>query len=419
MESNPVVALILALAIIIAASRIGGAIARQFGQPRVLGELIIGVVLGPTIVDFLEIEFLFHDHAHELEITIKELAEIGVLFLMFIVGLKVHMRELISVGLVAAIAGVLGALAPVALTIPVVLAFDYSSQEAVFAGVVLAATSVSISAQVLLELGLLHTKEGNALLATALIDDVIAILLVSLAIAFANSEGGANVSEIATIILRMGGYIIIAGLVAWYAVPLFMGYLAKIPSVQASFGIPALALVIMFLFSWAAEELGGVATITGAFIAGIGLSRSEKAIKQEIEQGTEFIAYAFLVPIFFVDVGLETDLSGFPFAALPLGILLLIVAVISKIGGVGIGARLGGFTPLESLRLSACMISRGEVGLIIATLGITTGILDGEGQLFADLFLVILLTTVLTPPMVRWVFNLGQKPYEISHPHHS
>jgi Kef-type K+ transport system membrane component KefB len=117
------------------------------------------------------------------------------------------------------------------------------------------------------------------------------------------------------------------------------------------------------------------------------------------------LAYAFLVPIFFVSVGLQTDLSQFPLSALPLATVLLVLAVVSKLLGCGVGARLGGFTNQESFRLGVCMISRGEVGLIIASLGLSSGILKLEDPLFACLFLVILLTTVVTPPLVRRVFQ--------------
>jgi Kef-type K+ transport system membrane component KefB len=411
--SETVIALILAIAIIIAASRLAGAIARYFGQPRVLGELIVGVLLGPTVIDLLSIDLLFHG-AH-LEETIKELAELGVIILMFIVGLEVHLGELAKVRNIAIFAGVIGALAPVALAVPVIMAFDYALAPAIFGGVVLAATSVSISAQVLLELGVLQTKEGNALLATALIDDVLAILLVSLAVATTGSSGSTSVIDLVVIVVRMAAYLVGATLLAWYILPVHMNWLSTRPETAQSFGIPAAALVFMLVFAWSAEELGGVAAITGAFIAGVGLSRTRDSVKREIARSSRYIAYAFLVPIFFVDVGLETDLSIFTLEAVPLATLLLLGALISKVGGCGLGARMGGFNKKESLRVGVCMISRGEVGLIIATLGLDSGVFEGDDPLFASLFLVILLTTVFTPPLVREVFKeRGGKSAETS-----
>ena len=168
-------------------------------------------------------------------------------------------------------------------------------------------------------------------------------------------------------------------------------------------------------FGWSAEYLGGVAAITGAFIAGVGLSKLQnRNMKREIEQSTSHLAYVFLVPIFFVDVGLETDLSSFPMEALPFMLILLLMAVISKVLGAGFGALMGGFNLRESLRVGVCMVSRGEVGLIIISIGLSSGIIDGGSELYASLFMVILLTTVLTPPLVRWVFQAKQEPSDDS-----
>lgn len=409
MEHNTVITLFLALGIIIAAARGAGAIARRLHQPRVLGELIVGVILGPTIIDLLHTSVFGINEAH-LEEAVIEFAELGVLLLMFKVGLEVHINELMKVGGVAAIAGVIGAVLPVIMTVPLVMLFDYGWQVGLFAGVTLAATSVSISAQVLLELNILRTKEGNALLATALIDDIVAILLVSLTIAITGPEANMNPSGLLEIIFRMSAFILIAFVLAWYVLPYLTRLISLHPEDYEAFGIPAFALISALLFGWAAEYFGGVAAITGAFIAGMGLSRTQPQIKNQIETAVTNINYAFLVPIFFVSVGLQTDLSGFPLSAVPLTVLLLLVAVISKVGGCGIGAYLGGFNKMESLRLGTCMISRGEVGLIIASLGISSGVFNTGDALFASLFMVILLTTVLTPPLVRRVFEMGQTP---------
>jgi len=414
---NSFIPLMFALGIILLASRTGGAIARRLNQPRVLGQLIVGVILGPTVLDMLHWGIL---QGVDLQHTIKEFAELGVLLLMFNIGLEVHLSELVKVGKVAVFAGVLGVVAPVAFTVIVLIPTGHDWFPALFAGVTLAATSVSISAQVLLELGYLHTKEGNALLATALIDDVLAILAVSLTLVLAGAsgtEGGADFSQLLLIIVQMAAYIVIAFLLAWYALPKALVWIQRRPQLSQAYGIPIFALICALLFGWSAEYLGGVAAITGAFIAGVGLSKLPSAsMKHEIEQTMSHLAYVFLVPIFFVDVGLETDLSNFPLEALPFMLLLLLMAVISKVFGAGFGARMGGFDLRESLRVGVCMVSRGEVGLIIISIGLSSGILDSGSELYASLFMVILLTTVLTPPMVRWVFQ-GKNQNEIANPH--
>jgi Kef-type K+ transport system membrane component KefB len=405
MEHNPAIALFLVLGVIITASRIGGTLARRFGQPRVLGELIAGVVLGPTLLDLLHAPVL---HSVDLRETITQLAQLGVLLLMFLVGLEVDMRDLASVGVLAGIAGFAGAAAPVLLAFPIVLLFGYGWQPALFTGVTLAATSVSISAQVLLELGVLRTKVGSALLATALIDDVIAILMVSLAIAVSTGTGeDAGAGVIVGIVARMGVYLTGAFALAWFFLPRLINLLDRIPAVRQSYGMAAIALIVALLYGWSAEALGGVAAITGAFVAGVGISRAREDIRHEVEATARSIAYTLLVPIFFISVGLETDLRAFPLTAFPLAGLLLVAALVSKVGGCGLGARLGGFSSHESLQLGVCMISRGEVGLIIASLGLASGVFQADDPLFASLFLVIVLTTVVTPLLVRQVFRSG------------
>lgn len=404
MEENPIIPFLLALAVIIFAARLFGSVARKLGQPRVLGELIAGVLLGPTLLNMPH--WLIFEHI-ALEGMVKELAELGVLFLMFIIGLEVELSELAKVGRVAILAGILGVLLPIAMTVPVGLGFGFGLDVSIFAGVTLAATSVSISAQVLLEIGHLRSKEGNALLATALIDDVLAILLVSITLAVIGGsavEASNSSLDLLIIIVKMGSYLVIAFLLAWYVLPKIMNWLADKPSIAQSNGIAALAIMFMLLFAWSAEALGGVATITGAFIAGMGLSRTHAHVEKRIEETSTHIAYAFLMPIFFISVGLETDLSTFPISALPLALSLMVVALISKVFGSGLGAKLGGFTNIEALRVGVCMISRGEVGLIIAALGLSSGLLTADDPLFASLFLVILLTTVVTPILVRMVF---------------
>ncbi len=403
MEQNPAVALFFALAMILAASRIGGAIARRFDQPRVLGELIIGVLLGPTLLDLLHATIL---QGTNLQGTISELADFGVVMLMFIVGLEINLKEFAQVGVLALLAGLFGVGGTILLALPLVMLFGYAWQPALFSAVALSATSVSISAQVLLELGLLRTKVGSALLATALIDDVLSILLLSLAVAVSgSSSGGSDTSAIVGIVARMTLYIGCAVAVAWFILPRVTNWLYQMPSITQSYGIPVIALLVALFFGWTAEVLGGVAALTGAFIAGIGFSRTRDEVRSEIDTSSNFIAYALLVPIFFINVGLDTNLRSFPLSGLPLALLLLVVVTVSKVVGCGIGARLGGFNQLESVRLGVCMIPRGEVGLIVASLGLALGIFRTDQPLFASLFLVILLTTIVTPVLVRRVFK--------------
>ncbi len=404
MESDSAVLLFLALGILIISARLGGSLARRLQQPRVLGELIVGILLGPTLLDVLHSPALGLDQANLGE-SIHTLAELGVLLLLFNIGLEVHLHELTRVGRTAAIAGIAGAFGPVVTVFLLVLLFGYPWQSGLFAGVTLAATSVSISAQVLLELGVLRTRVGNGLLATALIDDVIAILLVSVAVAITQAGGSFEAGPLTRIMLRIAVYLVVAFSIAWLLLPRLMHWIEAHPELAHSYGVPAIALVMALLFGWSAEQFGGVAAITGAFIAGVGLSRTNDAVKHQIESAVANLAYAFLVPIFFVSIGLRTDLRSFPLAALPLAAALLAAAVVSKLLGCGLGAHWGGFSRQEALQLGMCMIPRGEVDLIILSLASTAGVIQTQDPLFSSLFLVIILTTILAPPLVRRVFQ--------------
>ncbi len=291
--------------------------------------------------------------------TVTELAEMGVLFLMFGVGLEVHLHELLSVGKVALWAGLLGALFPLVLALPAVMPFGYDLEAAIFVGVVLSATSVSISAQTLLELGILSTKEGIGLLAAAVVDDVLAILIFSISIALLSGDGGGSAGDIVWILARMMLYIGGAMAVAWFGLPRLFDWLDLRQELTA-WPRSGFALVAAS-FSAVRRALGGVATITGAFIAGLGLSQTSERTKGEIVEAVRRVSYSLLVPIFFVNVGLQTDLTAIEPYLLPLAGLLLAAAVASKVIGSGLGAYIGGFDKGESFRLGVCMISRGEV----------------------------------------------------------
>jgi Kef-type K+ transport system membrane component KefB len=410
-QTNPVVDLFLSLGIILITARLAGTLARRFGQPRVFGELLAGVILGPTLLNFLSWPVFHNTHLNE---SIHELAEIGVLLLMFSVGLDLHVNELIQVGRAGVFGGIAGALIPFALTIPVVLVFGFSMEVALFASAALAATSVSISAQTMLELGVLQTREGYALLAMALVDDVLAILLVSFVVAL-TSSGTVDVGAFLGIILRMGLYIGGATALAWFVLPRLFNYIAQFEDVGRGFGITLFVLAFALIYGWSAEFFGGVAAITGAFIAGIGVSRLDYNIKERIQEAIGAISYVFLMPVFFASVGLQTDLKQIlldeggqvSLVAIPFALALLAMAVLSKVGGVTAGARLGGFNPSESFRVGVAMVSRGEVGLIIAAIGLSLGVFTSD--VFPALFLVILVSTVITPPLVRYVFRENER----------
>jgi Kef-type K+ transport system membrane component KefB len=406
MHDNPVVPLLLTISLILCAARLAGAAARRLGQPRVLGELLVGVALGPTLLNVLHWGPLGAGH---VDATIKELAELGVLILMFNIALEIQPRELMAVGRTAVYAGILGALVPLGVIALLTWGFGFPTHVAVLTGVVLAANSTSISAQTLLELGVLRTKEGNAMLATALVDDVLAITLVSIAVALTGGTGEVTWLGLAGVVVRMLVFFAAGGYVAWVVLPPLMNRIHLTPEFGQLYGVAVFGLMFALFLGWSAEALGGVAAISGTFLAGFGLSRINARAKHEVEQASAYVSYALLVPIFFVSIGLVTDFAQLGLAALPYAGLLILASIATKVVGTGAGARLGGFTRVEALRLGVCMISRGEVGLIMASIGLARGIFDD--QLFPSLLLAILVSTLVTPPLVRLVFR-GSIPEE-------
>lgn len=385
--------LALALSIIIIAAKVGGWISVRLRMPAVLGELMIGLLLGPSVVDLLHASFLVDPVLLEHEIF--DLAEIGVVFLMFVAGLEIDLGEMRRAGRVAMLGGLLGVAVPLALGALTVLPFGYQGSEALFIGVILTATSVSISAQTLIELGVLRTREGIALLGAAVVDDVVVILLLSIFLALTQAAGG--IVGVVWVVVRMLLYLGLAGVLGWFILPRLARWVDGQP---VSEGLTALAVVAALIFAWAAEIVGGLAAITGAFIAGVSLARSP--LRHKIETRIHTITYGFFVPIFFVSIGLHANLRDISGPYVPLLLSLFLVAVVSKIFGAGLGARLGGFNNRGALRIGVGMVSRGEVGLIVASTGVAAGLIPGE--VFSVVVILVLLTTLVTPLLLRAVF---------------
>ncbi len=385
---------ILAITVIIFAAKAGGYISRQFGQPSVLGELTAGLILGPTVIDLLHLPF-FHEAAHIAE-PIFLMAELGVILLMLLAGLELHLPELLNAGRVAAFAGVFGVVLPLGLGIGVSMLFGVEFNEALFIGLALSATSVSISAQTLLELQVLRSRVGLALLGAAVFDDILVLLALSISLILVSGVGG--IGEIAFMVLRIVLYIIGASFVGFYLLPRLMIWISKLHIHQ---GILTATLIICLIFSWTAQTLGSIAPITGAFLVGLFLARTP--FKEDIEEGLSALAYSFFVPIFFVNIGLEVDLTAITGSGWIFAIVLTVVAVLTKIIGSGGGAKLAGLTNLESLQVGIGMVSRGEVGLIVAALALAEGFI-GSANFSISVFMIII-ATLLTPPMLRASFS--------------
>ena len=390
---TPFLQFLIAITIIVLTAKLGGYLSLKLGQPSVLGELAVGIILGPSILDIFNWTPFTDKHLGE---AIAHIAELGVLLLMFIAGLELHLSDLAKSGKVSAFAGILGVLLPLGMGYGLARAFGFDDQTAIFTGIILAATSVSISAQTLMEMKVLRSRVGIGLLGAAVFDDILVILSLSIFVALAVGSGG--LWSIVWIVVRMLLYIGIAIVVGLALLPRLSQKVFKLPISQ---GLIAFILVVTFFYAWTAEVLGGMAAITGAFLAGLIFARSP--VKERIEKGISTLAYSFFVPIFFVNVGLAANARLLTGDNLWLLLAMIAVAVVSKILGSGLGARLAGFTNLESLQIGAGMTSRGEVGLIVASVGIAEGMISPS--VFAVIVGVVIVTTLLTPAMLRVLFT--------------
>ena len=394
--------LTLALAIIVLAAKAGGYVAVRLRQPAVLGELLAGLILGPTVIDLVHLPFVSTPEL--LYEEIHDLASLGVVFLMFMAGLEVELSEMLHAGRASLLSGILGVVAPLFMGTIIALPFGYTDQAAWFIGIILTATSVSISAQTLLELGVLKTREGITLLGAAVVDDVLVLIVLSIFLALGGSVSGE--SSIIVVVVKMVFYMTLSAALGWFVLPRLVAWVDRQP---ISEGLTAIVVFATLVFAWSAEAMGGLAAITGAFIAGVGLGRSP--LRDKIESKMRVITYGFLVPIFFVSIGLEANLRAITGALLPFLIVLFAVAVLSKIIGAGLGARLAGFKPAESLRVGVGMISRGEVGLIVAGIGVQEAIITHE--IFTVVVVLVLMTTLVTPLLLRYVFPHASAPRKL------
>lgn len=379
------------LSVILLSAKMAGYASIRLGQPSVLGELLVGILLGPSIINLLNFSFV----EHELAETVAKLGELGVLLLMFLAGLELHFDEMKQNLRVAALAGLMGVVWPVLLGWGVGLLFGLDQSAAIFLGLTLGATSVSISAQTMIELKALRSRVGLSLLGAAVFDDILIILLLSIFLALQGGEG--STYGVLVIIVRMILFLVLSVMIGLWVLPWIIRRISKLPISQ---GLLTISLVIMLAYGIASEYFGGMAAITGAFLAGLMLARTHE--KERIESGMHALAYGLFVPIFFVNIGLSIDLQTFQLEALFLTVVIIVVAVVGKWLGSGWGARLGGLSRQESIQLGAGMISRGEVGLIVASVGVKDNLVSAEE--FSAIVVMVLITTLITPPILRTLF---------------
>ncbi|MEH7453746.1 cation:proton antiporter [Gottfriedia acidiceleris] len=374
--------LIFQLSIILLASKIAGDISVRLKQPSVLGKLLIGIVLGPSVLGLVD----------DTDV-LNEISQIGVILLMFIAGLETDIEEFKRTGKASTFVGIGGIIVPFLIGYLVGMFINLSPIQSSFLGLLLSATSVSISVQVLKEMNKLKTREGATVLGAAVIDDILVIIALAFLLSIAGSDGDVSLLKL---ILKKVLFFVGAIIVGWKVVPYF---LKKFSTLRVTETVISSALIICFIYAYIAEYTG-VAAIIGAYIAGVSISVTE--FKHEVFEKIETISYSLFVPVFFTSIGVSARFTGIV-TDLGLIIILSILAILTKLLGSSLGAKLSGFTWRNSLGIGSAMVSRGEVALIIASIGLENQLLDQS--FFAVLLVVVLVTTLVTPPMMKWFFN--------------
>jgi Kef-type K+ transport system membrane component KefB len=390
---TPFLQLAFELVVILLAAKASGYISTRLGQPSVLGELLIGVLLGPSLINILGLPFI---SSSSLGVTISDLSELGVLLLMFIAGLELHLGELTSHRRVSLLASVGGLILSIGLGWGGGRLFGMTGNASLLLGLALGATSVSISARTLMEMGVLRSRVGLSLLGAAVVDDILSIFAFSIFLAI--TTGSADFWGLVLLAGRMALFLVLATAFGLWVLPALV---RRVGRLSISQGVLAFAIVTLLLYGLASELVGQMAALIGAFVAGLMFARTPE--KGQIEQGITSLAYGLFVPIFFINIGLSIDLHNLHINALWLILVVSLAAIAGKILGVAAGARLGGLPSHQSFQLGIGMVARGEVTLIVAAASSRVGLIDSSA--YSAIVAAVLLTTLVTPPLLRFAFD--------------
>lgn len=385
------------LALILISTKLFGLITKKVRMPQVVGALVAGVILGPAVLNVLsETEF------------IQKLAELGVIVLMFTAGLETDINQLKKTGKASFIIAVLGVIIPLAGGFFIASIFNKGNDvntilQNVFIGIILTATSVSITVETLKEMGKLNTRSGNAILGAAIIDDILGIIALTITTSLADPS-----INVIMVLAKIVMFFIFAGFAGYLFHWAFIKLDERYQRDLRRFVI--IAFVFCLLLSFCAEEFFGIADITGAFIAGLVISDSNRS--KYLNSRFETLSYMLLSPIFFASIGIKVQLTAMTKTIFIFAILLLLVAILSKVFGCALGAKLCKYSNREAIQIGTGMISRGEVALIVANKGIAMGLMLPE--FLAPVVIVVVVTTIVTPILLKVVFNNKSKSIDLN-----
>ena len=382
------------LAIIIVAAKIFAILARKCRAPQVVGEIVAGLLLGPSVLGLVQqTDFII------------QMAEIGVILLMFSAGLGTDLKELMKTGPVAFLIALCGVFIPLFGGTLLHMAFygvsPWGSEyfyRSVFIGVILTATSVSITVETLKEMGKLKGKVGTTILSAAIIDDVIGIIVLTFVVGFKNPENNPSTVMINTVLFFL--FAIGVGFVCYLC---FKWMDRRYPHTRR---IPILSLALCFAMAYVAENFFGIADITGAYVAGLILCSIQDS--DYIARKMDINSYMLFGPIFFVSIGLKTDIGDMNMSIILFALCFVLVGLVTKIVGCGLMARACRFNGHDALKIGVGMMTRGEVALIVAQKGLNEGMLDSV--FFTAVILLIIISSISTPIILKVLYSRDREP---------
>lgn len=355
-----------------------GQLFSRLNMPAVIGQLLSGIILGPAILGWVHPDSI-----------VALFSEFGVILLMFLAGLESDLDLLKKYFKLSFTVAAVGVILPVVFTGLASMAFGMKFLEALFIGIVFAATSVSISVVVLKEANKLHTRAGSAILGAAVVDDILAVVVLSLFTTFSHEGGKSGVTDNFLInLLIEASYFIVVWLIYKWVAPHFMKAAEKI---DVNYSVVIASLVLALAMAWAADFVG-LSAVVGAFFGGLEIRQTPQY--KEVNSSVSSIGYAIFIPVFFADIGLSMTFESF-IQDIWFIIVMTILALVSKFWAGKYSSEVFGFTKNEGNIVGAGMISRGEVALIVAQIGINHHLFPED--IYSSLILVIIVTTVLSP----------------------
>ena len=378
------------LALIFIFAKAAGLLARKCRAPMVVGEIIAGLVIGPCLGLNLVQPTEF----------ISQMAEIGVILIMFSAGLETNLQEMKKSGFAAFLIACVGVLVPLvggSLLYMCVYGFsEFGTDDffkAVFIGCIMTATSVGITVEVLKEMGKLSSRVGQTILSAAIIDDVIGIIVLTFVLGFKDPN-----SNTILVTGKIFLFLVLSVVLGFIIYKLFKLYDDRHTHTRR---IPIIAITLCFLMAYIAEKYFGIADITGAYIAGIILCNVRDA--EYIDRRVSINGYMFFAPVFFVSIGLKTDFSSIDSSMIVFSIGFVIVAMLSKVIGCGLASKCFRYSWIDCLKIGAGMMTRGEVALIITNKGLGLGIIDSS--YFTAVILLIIVSSIVTPIVLKLLFG--------------